>query len=102
MRSDTPEARFPLFHSHPNRVDTFNFFDFFNLDIFDFCRLLLKIQRLTIFVSLARVLPLPHVQERNARERGRYVTDSYIHPRVEQVVSSSAVPLGLKIAGHMR
>ncbi|PYS62133.1 MAG: hypothetical protein DMF76_09410 [Acidobacteria bacterium] len=45
MRSDTPESRF---HSHPNRVDTFNFFDFFNLDIFDFCRLLLKIQRLTI------------------------------------------------------
>ena len=66
MRSDTPESRFPLFHSHPNHVDTFNFFDFFNLDIFDFCRLLLKIQQLTIFVSLARVLPLPHVQERNA------------------------------------
>jgi hypothetical protein len=37
MRSDTPESRFPLFHSHPNHVDTFNFFDFFNLDIFDFC-----------------------------------------------------------------
>src|SRR6266403_5809613 len=74
MRSDTPESRFPLFHSHPNHVDTFHSFDFFNLDIFDFCRLLLKIQRLTIFVSLARVLPLPHVQERNARERGRYVT----------------------------
>ena len=99
MRSDTPESRFPLFHSHPNHVDTFNFFDFFNLDIFDFCRLLLKSQRLTIFVSLARVLPLPHVQERNARERGRYVTDSYIHPRVEQVVPSAAVSQGIRTAG---
>ena len=28
--------------------DTFNSFDFFNLDILDLCRLLLKIQRLTI------------------------------------------------------
>ena len=34
----------------PNRFDTFNSFDFFNLDIFDFCRLLLKIQRLTILL----------------------------------------------------
>jgi hypothetical protein len=48
MRSDTPQSRFPVFHSHPDHVDTFNSFDFFNLDIFDFCRLLLKIQRLTI------------------------------------------------------
>ena len=49
MRSDTPESRFPLFHRHPDHVDTFNSFDFFNLDTFDFCRLRLKIQRLTIF-----------------------------------------------------
>jgi hypothetical protein len=48
MRSDTPESRFPLFHSHPNHVDTFNSFDFFNFDIFNLCRLLLKIQPLTI------------------------------------------------------
>jgi hypothetical protein len=27
MRSDTPESRFPLFHSHPNHVDTFHSFD---------------------------------------------------------------------------
>jgi hypothetical protein len=32
----------------PNRFDSFNSFDFFNLAIFDFCRLLLKIQQLTI------------------------------------------------------
>jgi hypothetical protein len=48
MRSDTPESRFPLSYRHPDHVDTFNSFDFFNLDIFDFRRLLLKIQRLTI------------------------------------------------------
>jgi hypothetical protein len=47
-RSDTPESRFPLFESHPNDGDTFNSFDFFNLDIFDFRRLPSKIQRLTI------------------------------------------------------
>src|SRR5438309_10100920 len=99
MRSDTPEARFPLFHSHLNHVDTFNFFDFFNLDIFDFCRLLLTIHRLTIFVSLARVMPLPHVQERNARGRGRYVTGSDIHPRVEHVVPSAAASQAILTAG---
>jgi hypothetical protein len=27
MRSDTPESRFSLFHSHPNQVDTFHSFD---------------------------------------------------------------------------
>jgi hypothetical protein len=43
-------SRVPPFHSHPNNVDSFNSFDFFNLDIFDFCRLLLKIQRLTILL----------------------------------------------------
>ena len=35
MRSDTPDSRFPLFHSHPNHVDTFHSFDIFNFDIFD-------------------------------------------------------------------
>jgi hypothetical protein len=49
-RSSVPESRFPLFHSHRNRVDTFNSFDFFNFDIFGLCRLLLKIQRLTILL----------------------------------------------------
>jgi hypothetical protein len=48
MRSDTAESRFPLFHSHPNHVDTFHSFDIFNFDIFDLCRLPSKIQRLTI------------------------------------------------------
>ena len=45
VRSDAPESHFPLFHSHPNHVDTFHSFDFFNLDTFDFCRLLLKIRK---------------------------------------------------------
>ena len=48
MRRATPESRFLLFHSHPNHVDTFHSFDFFNLDIFDFYRLFVKILRLTI------------------------------------------------------
>jgi hypothetical protein len=39
---------FPLFRSHPNHVDSFNFFDIFNFDFFDFWRRSLKIQRLTI------------------------------------------------------
>jgi hypothetical protein len=41
---------FLLIATIPSRFasfDTFNSFDFFNLDIFDFRRLLLKIQRLT-------------------------------------------------------
>ena len=50
-------------------------------------------------VSLARVLPLPHVQERNAGERGRYVTGSHIPPQVEQVVSRAAVSQGIRIVG---
>jgi hypothetical protein len=69
MRSDTPESCFPLFHSHANHVDTFNSFDFFNLDIFDFCGLLLKIQRLTI-LSVWRA-SCPYRMCKNAiRERG--------------------------------
>ena len=48
----------------PNRFDTFNSFDFFNLDIFDFCRLLLKIQRLTI-LSVWRV-SCPYCMGKNA------------------------------------
>jgi hypothetical protein len=67
MRSDTLESRFSLFHSHPNHVDTFHSFDFFNLDIFDFCRLLLKIQRLTI-LSVWRV-SCPYRTCRNAMQK---------------------------------
>jgi hypothetical protein len=48
MRSDIPESHFSLFHSHPSHVDIFHSFDIFNLDIFDFCRPLSKIQQLTI------------------------------------------------------
>jgi hypothetical protein len=99
MRSDTPESRFPLFHSHPNRVDTFNSFDFFNLDIFDFCRLLLKIQRLTI-LSVWRER-CPYCTGKNVMHvrGGRHVTGSHISPQVEQVVPSSAVSQGIWTAG---
>jgi hypothetical protein len=61
MRSDTPESRFPLFHSHPNHVDTFHSFDIFNFDIFDFIASSLENSATYDLVSLARVLPLPHV-----------------------------------------
>ena len=61
MRSDTPESRFPLFHSHPNHVDTFHSFDIFNFDIFDFVGSSLENSATYDLVSLARVLPLPHV-----------------------------------------
>jgi hypothetical protein len=67
--SDTPESRFPLFHNHPNHVDTFNSFDFFNLDVFDFCRLLLKIQRLTI-LSVWRASCLYPMCKNVMQERG--------------------------------
>ena len=50
-------------------------------------------------VSLARVLPLPHLYEPNAGERGRYVTGSHIPPQVEQVVLRSAVSQGIRIVG---
>jgi hypothetical protein len=58
MRSDTPESRFPLFHSHPNHVDTFHFFDMFNFGIFDFVASSLENSATYDFVSLARGLPL--------------------------------------------
>ena len=61
MRSDTPELRFPLFHSHPNHVDTFHSFDIFNLDISDSVAPSLKNSATYNLVSLARVMPLPHV-----------------------------------------
>jgi hypothetical protein len=61
MRSDTPESRFPLFHSHPNHVDTFHSFDIFNFDIFDFVASSLENSATYDFVSLARALPLPYV-----------------------------------------
>ncbi len=61
MRSDTPESRFPLFHSHPNHVDTFHSFDIFNFDIFDFVASSLENSATYDFVSLARALPLLYV-----------------------------------------
>jgi hypothetical protein len=70
MRCDTPESRFPLFHGHPNHVDTFHSFDIFNFDVFDFVVSSLENSATYDLVSLARVLPLPHVQERNAGEGG--------------------------------
>jgi hypothetical protein len=61
MRSDTPESRCPLFHSHPNHLDTFHSFDIFNVDIFDFVASSLENSATYDFVSLARALPLPYV-----------------------------------------
>jgi hypothetical protein len=61
MRSDTPESRFPLFHSHRNHFDTFHSFDIFNFDIFDFVASSLENSATYDFVSLARVLPLLYV-----------------------------------------
>ena len=83
----------------PNHFDTFDSFNFFNLDIFDFCRPLHEDSATYNLVSLARVLPLAHVYERNAGERGRYVTGSHIPPQVEQVVPRSAVSQGIRIVG---
>jgi hypothetical protein len=99
MRSDTPESRFPLFHSHPNRVDTFNSFDFFNLDIFDLCRLLLKIQRLTILSVWRERCPYCTCKNVMHAKGGRYVTGFHIPPQVEQGVPSSAVSQGIWTAG---
>ena len=99
VRSDTPESRFPLFHSHPNRIDTFHSFDFFNFDIFDLCRLLLKIQRLTILSVWRERCPyctcknVMHVRGR------RYVIGSDIPPQLEKVVRRSAVSPGIWTAG---
>ena len=60
MRSDIPESRFPLFHSHPNHVDTSHSFDIFNIDIFDSVESFLGNSTTYALVSLARILPLPH------------------------------------------
>jgi hypothetical protein len=62
MPSDTPESRFPLFHSHPNHVDTFHSFDIFDLDIFDFVASSLENSATYDFISLARVLPLSRAE----------------------------------------
>jgi hypothetical protein len=61
MRSDTPESRFPLFHSHLNQVDTFHSFDIFNFGIFDFVASSFENSATYDFVSLARALPLLYV-----------------------------------------
>jgi len=61
MRSDTPELRFPLFHSHPHHVDTFHSFDIITFDIFDFVASSLENSATYDFVSLARALPLLYV-----------------------------------------
>jgi hypothetical protein len=58
MRSDTPESRFPLFHSHSNHVDTFHSFDIFNVVIFDFVACSLENSATYDFVSLVRALHL--------------------------------------------
>ena len=60
MRSDTPESRFPLFHSHPNHVDTFHSFDIFNFDIFNFVASSPENSATYDLVSLTQVLPLSH------------------------------------------
>jgi len=99
MRSDTPDSRFPLFYSHPNHVGTFHSFDIFNFDIFDFVASSLENSATYDLVSLAQVLPLPHMQEGKAGERGRYVTGFHIPPQVEQVVPSSAVSQGIRTVG---
>jgi len=61
MRRDTPESRIPLFRCHPNHVDTFRSFDIFNFDIFDSVASSLENSATYDLVSLAHVLPLPHV-----------------------------------------
>jgi hypothetical protein len=61
MRSDTPESRFPLFHSHPNHVNTFHSFDIFNFDIFDSVASSPENSATYDLVSLARALPLLYV-----------------------------------------
>ena len=60
MRSDTPESRFPLFHSHFNHVDTF-LFRHLQLRHFRPLSSCLENSATYGFVGLARVLPLPHV-----------------------------------------
>jgi len=52
---------FPSFRSHLNRFDSFNSFDFFNFDIFNLVASSLENSATYDLVSLARVLPLPHV-----------------------------------------
>jgi hypothetical protein len=54
-------APFPSFRSHLNRFDSFNSFDFFNFDIFNLVASSLENSATYDLVSLARVLPLPHV-----------------------------------------
>ena len=98
-RSSVPESRFPLFHSHPNRLDTFNSFDFFNFDIFDLCRLLLKIQRLTILSVWSTSCPYRTCKNVMHVRGQRYVNGFYIPPQVEQVVLRSAVSQGIWIIG---
>jgi hypothetical protein len=61
MRSDTPESRFPLFHNHPNHVDTFHSFDIFNFDIFDFVASSPENSATYGTAGLARALPLLYV-----------------------------------------
>ncbi len=74
-------------------------FDIFDVDTFDFSRLLLKIQRLSIFSVWRGSCPYRMCKNAIQMSGGRYVTGSHIHTQVEQVVPGSAVSQGIWTAG---
>jgi hypothetical protein len=79
--------------------DSFDSFNFFNLGIFDLCRLLLKIQQLTILSVWRERCPYCTCKNVMHVRGGRYVTGSHIPPQVEQVVLRSAVSEGIWAIG---
>jgi len=99
MRSDTPELRFPPFSSPSGSHRHFQLFRLLQPRHFRLLSSSLENSATYDLVSLARVLPLPHLYEPNAGERGRYVTGFHIPPQVEQVVPSSAVSQGIWSVG---
>jgi hypothetical protein len=90
---------FLLVRNHPYPVDTFNSFDFFNLDNFDCCCLLLKIQRPKILSVWRGSCPYYTCKSVMQVRGGCYATGSHIPPQVEQVVPRVAVSLGIRTVG---
>jgi len=94
MRSDTRESRFPFIAIRiASTLSTFRL-----LHPTFSTRVSPEIQRLTIFVSLARVLPLPHVQER-MHERGDAMSPILIFIASGSKCTECCVSQGIRTAG---
>jgi hypothetical protein len=91
--------RFPLSRSPPESLRHFQLFRLLQPRHFRLLSSSPENSATYDLVSLARVLPLPHVEERNAQERGHYAAGFDIPPQVEQVLPRSTVSPRIRTFG---